>query len=209
MADDQDKSQQTEDASQKRIDDARKKGQVPTSKEPATAIAFLLISSLAVTGLGAWLASHMMNMMVIYLSGAVQLDTTPKGMQHLLMSVTWDLAMMILPVAVPVMLIGMLVAFLVSGPVFTFETLQPKFEKVSPMKGFKRLFSTKSLAEFIKSILKRLPKRELVLLTLYYYEELTMKEVAMVLGLTESRISQLHGQMVVRLRGSLKLDEVK
>ncbi|MDQ6974567.1 MAG: flagellar biosynthesis protein FlhB [Mariprofundaceae bacterium] len=154
MADDQDKSQQTEDASQKRIDDARQKGQVPTSKEPATAIAFLLISSLAVTGLGAWLASHMMNMMVVYLSGTVQLDTTPKGMQHLLASVAWDLAMMILPVAIPVMLVGMLVAFLVSGPVFTFETLKPKAEKVSPMKGFKRLFSTKSLAEFIKSILK-------------------------------------------------------
>jgi len=154
VADDQDKSQQTEDASQKRIDDARKKGQVPTSKEPATAIAFLLISSLAVTGLGAWLASHMMNMMVVYLSGSVHLDATSVGMQKLLTSVSWDLAMMILPVALPVMIVGMLVAFLVSGPVFTFETLKPKMEKVSPMKGFKRLFSTKSLAEFVKSILK-------------------------------------------------------
>jgi len=154
VADDQDKSQQTEDASEKRIEDARKKGQVPTSKEPATAIAFLLLSSLAVTGLGAWLASHMMNMMVVYFSGAVQLDLTPSGMQTLLASVLWDSMMMILPVAIPIMLVGMLVAFLVSGPVFTFETLKPKAEKVSPMKGFKRLFSTKSLAEFIKSILK-------------------------------------------------------
>jgi len=154
VADEQDKSQQTEDASQKRIDDARQKGQVPTSKEPATAIAFLLISSLAVTGLGAWLASHMMNMMVIYLSGSVHLDTTAVGMQKLFTSVTWDLAMMILPVALPVMFVGMLVAFLVSGSVFTFETLKPKMEKVSPLKGLQRLFSTKSLAEFIKSILK-------------------------------------------------------
>lgn len=154
MADDQDKSQQTEDASPKRIEDARKKGQVPASKEPSTALAFLLISSLAVTGLGAWLASHMMNMMVLYLSGSVHLDATTVGMQKMLTSIAWDLAMMILPVAVPVMLAGMLVAFLVSGPVFTFETMKPKFEKVSPMKGFKRLFSTKSLAEFVKSILK-------------------------------------------------------
>ncbi len=52
-----------------------------------------------------------------------------------------------------------------------------------------------------------LPKREGVLLTLYYYEELTMKEVALVLGLTESRVSQIHSQMVVRLRSILKLDE--
>ena len=154
MADDQDKSQQTEDASDKRIEDARKKGQVPSSKEPSTALAYLIISSLAVTGLGTWLAAHMMHMMTIYLSGQVHLDPTTVGMQKLLTSIAWDLAMMILPIAVPVMLLGMLVAFLVSGPVFTFETMKPKFEKISPMKGFKRLFSTKSLAEFIKSILK-------------------------------------------------------
>jgi len=154
VADDQDKSQQTEDASEKRIEDARKKGQVPTSKEPATAISFLLFSSLAVTGLGAWLASHMMNMMVLYLSGTVQLDTTPKGMQSLLADVMWDVALMTLPVAIPIILVSMLLVFLVSGPVFTFETLKPKAEKVSPMKGFKRLFSIKSLAEFIKSVLK-------------------------------------------------------
>jgi len=51
-----------------------------------------------------------------------------------------------------------------------------------------------------------LPKREGILLTLYYYEELTMKEVAMILGLTESRVSQIHSQMVIRLRAALKLD---
>ncbi|MBL4775724.1 MAG: EscU/YscU/HrcU family type III secretion system export apparatus switch protein, partial [Mariprofundus sp.] len=50
---------------------------------------------------------------------------------------------------------GMLDGALInSGPVFTFETMKPKLEKVSPLKGFKRLFSTKSLAEFVKSILK-------------------------------------------------------
>ncbi|MDQ6994991.1 MAG: FliA/WhiG family RNA polymerase sigma factor [Mariprofundaceae bacterium] len=72
-----------------------------------------------------------------------------------------------------------------------------------------RQLASKQFIEKLAHAMERLPKRELVLLTLYYYEELTMKEVAMVLGLTESRISQLHGQMVVRLRGSLKLDEMK
>jgi len=61
---------------------------------------------------------------------------------------------------------------------------------------------TEMLAEAIRS----LPMREKVLLSLYYYEELNMKEVALVLGLTESRVSQLHSQMVLRLRGFLKLD---
>jgi len=154
MADDQDKSQQTEDASDKRIEDARKKGQVPSSKEPSTAISFLVLALIVVTGLGSWLADSMMQMMRFYLSGKSSLEATGKGIQDLLISTSADMAMIILPIALPILLLSVLITFLVSGPVFTFETMQPKLEKISPLKGFKRLFSTKSLAEFIKSILK-------------------------------------------------------
>jgi RNA polymerase sigma factor for flagellar operon FliA len=49
-----------------------------------------------------------------------------------------------------------------------------------------------------------LPEKERLVLSLYYFEELTMKEVGKVLSLTESRISQLHTQAVLRLRGKLK-----
>ncbi len=54
--------------------------------------------------------------------------------------------------------------------------------------------------------IEQLPKREAVLITLYYYEELTMKEIALILGLTESRVSQIHSQTMLRIRGILKLD---
>lgn len=66
------------------------------------------------------------------------------------------------------------------------------------------------VSEFVNRLagaIDALPKREGILVTLYYYEELTMKEVALVLGLTESRVSQIHSQMVVRLRSTLKLGE--
>ncbi len=154
MAEEQDKSQQTEEATPKRIEDARKKGQVPNSKEPSTALSFLLLASLAVTGMGAWMVSVCMDMARSYLSGAVKLVADPQGIQNLLVSVMTDVALLVLPVAVPIMLAGMLVVFLITGPVFTFETLKPKFEKISPLKGLKRLFSTRSLAEFVKSIVK-------------------------------------------------------
>ncbi|MGH8068580.1 MAG: FliA/WhiG family RNA polymerase sigma factor [Candidatus Entotheonellia bacterium] len=49
-----------------------------------------------------------------------------------------------------------------------------------------------------------LPEKERLVLSLYHFEELTMKEVGKVLNLTESRISQLHTQAVLRLRGKLK-----
>ncbi|MDX8388692.1 MAG: FliA/WhiG family RNA polymerase sigma factor [Ghiorsea sp.] len=65
-----------------------------------------------------------------------------------------------------------------------------------------------AMGEFVGKLseaIEKLPKREAVLLSLYYYEELTMKEVALVLNLTESRVSQVHSQMVIRLRGILQL----
>jgi len=48
-----------------------------------------------------------------------------------------------------------------------------------------------------------LPERERMVLTLYYYEELTMKEIGLTLGVVESRVSQIHSSAVVRLRTSL------
>ena len=61
---------------------------------------------------------------------------------------------------------------------------------------------TQMLARAITS----LPTREKVLISLYYYEELNMKEIALVMDITESRVSQLHSQMVLRLRTRLGLD---
>ncbi len=154
MSDEQDKSQQTEDASEKRLEDARNKGQVATSREPSTAIAFLILASLSVTGLGVWLTERSEGLLKHYLSGTARIDYTPEGMQTLLINLSIDIALMVLPVAIPMVLLGMLAVFLVTGPVFTFETLQPKLDKISPMKGLGRLFSSKSIAEFVKSVSK-------------------------------------------------------
>ncbi|GMQ99670.1 MAG: flagellar biosynthesis protein FlhB [Zetaproteobacteria bacterium] len=155
MPDEQDKSQQTEDASPKKIEDARKKGQVPSSKEPSTAIAFLVLAGLGITGIGSWTLQHITRMMRHYFSvGTEMLRADGPGMQSLLFSISGDMGMIILPIVLPMMILGILVTVMVSGPVFTFETLKPKLEKISPLAGFKRMFSTKGMAEFVKSVLK-------------------------------------------------------
>ncbi|MGL6015417.1 MAG: FliA/WhiG family RNA polymerase sigma factor [Selenomonadaceae bacterium] len=56
-----------------------------------------------------------------------------------------------------------------------------------------------SLAEAIE----RLPEKEKIVISLYYYEELTLKEISLILKLSEARISQLHTKAVFRLRGYL------
>ncbi|HZP41925.1 MAG TPA: FliA/WhiG family RNA polymerase sigma factor [Candidatus Binatia bacterium] len=58
--------------------------------------------------------------------------------------------------------------------------------------------------ELVAEAIGRLPEREKIVVTLYYHEELTMKEVGAVLGLTESRVSQLHSQAMLRLKGWLR-----
>ncbi len=52
--------------------------------------------------------------------------------------------------------------------------------------------------------IEELPEKERMVLTLYYYEELTMKEIGLTLGVVESRVSQIHSSAVSRLRASLQ-----
>lgn len=51
--------------------------------------------------------------------------------------------------------------------------------------------------------IKDLPPREKEVIALYYYEELTLKEIGLVLGVTESRVSQLHSKAILRLKAKL------
>lgn len=52
--------------------------------------------------------------------------------------------------------------------------------------------------------IQRLPKEERLLITLYYYEEMTMKEIGVVLKVSESRVSQIHTQALLRLRNAVE-----
>jgi RNA polymerase sigma factor for flagellar operon FliA len=57
--------------------------------------------------------------------------------------------------------------------------------------------------EALADAISRLPEREKLVITLYYYEELTLREIGEVLGVTESRVSQLHTKAVLRLKSRI------
>jgi RNA polymerase sigma factor for flagellar operon FliA len=57
--------------------------------------------------------------------------------------------------------------------------------------------------EILADAIARLPEREKLVITLYYYEELTLREIGEVLGVTESRVSQLHTKAILRLKSRL------
>lgn len=66
------------------------------------------------------------------------------------------------------------------------------------------LFVGKELQHRLKQVIEALPKKEKLVISLYYYDEMTMKEIGMILDLTESRVCQLHTQAILHLRGTLK-----
>jgi RNA polymerase sigma factor for flagellar operon FliA len=63
-----------------------------------------------------------------------------------------------------------------------------------------RVFERKEIKNQLKSIIKRLPEKQRVILALYYYEELTLADIGKVLGVSESRVSQILKQTLIDIR---------
>lgn len=71
---------------------------------------------------------------------------------------------------------------------------------VKPYEGVQK----QALKESLVSAIDNLPEREKLVLSLYYDEELNLKEIGQILGVSESRVSQIHSQAALRLRSKLK-----
>ena len=70
-----------------------------------------------------------------------------------------------------------------------------------------KVVDASELKDRVADAIARLPEREKLVIALYYYENLTLREIGEVLGVTESRISQLHTKAVLRLRSRLAGDD--
>jgi len=66
------------------------------------------------------------------------------------------------------------------------------------------LLNLKDVRDIIAGAIDALPKNERFVISMYYYDELTMKEIGLVLGITESRVSQIHNKAIIRLRAKLR-----
>ncbi|MFN8111439.1 MAG: FliA/WhiG family RNA polymerase sigma factor [Thermoleophilia bacterium] len=68
------------------------------------------------------------------------------------------------------------------------------------------LLDITELRDTLADAIARLPEREKIVIALYYYDQLTLREIGEVLGVTESRVSQLHTKAILRLKGRLQGD---
>ena len=94
-----------------------------------------------------------------------------------------------------------------SGQLLPFEELmaeggESRLESRAQESPFAQLLDQEKRQQLVEAI-EALPEREKLLMALYYQEELNLKEIGAVLGVSESRVCQLHSQAVSRLRGRL------
>lgn len=76
-------------------------------------------------------------------------------------------------------------------------------EKIDQNNPFSLLASSE-LKETLRDAIEALPEREKLVLSLYYYEDMTLKEIGLIMELTESRVCQIHSKAILRLKNSLK-----
>lgn len=93
-------------------------------------------------------------------------------------------------------------AFSEGHPINLMDNIEDPNEK-NPLNILMELDQKKVVARLIDA----LPKKEKLVLSLYYWEELTMKEVGAVMGLTESRVCQLHNQALIRLKTKISKEQ--
>jgi len=72
-----------------------------------------------------------------------------------------------------------------------------------------QVLDASELKDRLAEAISALPEREKLVIALYYYENLTLREIGEVLGVTESRISQLHTKAVLRLKSRLQGDNLR
>lgn len=153
MAEQNKDQERTEQATPKKLEDARKKGQVAKSQDAASVS--VLLAGLIIFWFGSSGAIKQMAALTRWLlteSGRFNLDCDT--IQHLLVGLMYKIAILILPLFLAVLLMALLVNYLQVGFVLSAEAIIPKLSKIDPVKGLQKLVSVRSLVELVKNIFK-------------------------------------------------------
>ncbi len=149
MADDAEK---TEEPTPKKIEDARKEGNVPKSQDTSGVIT-LFVAILAILMLFPFIAKHMLFLSQYYFS-LVGTHLDKLFMLDIAIVTFREVLLMVLPLALAVAVAGVIAALAQFGFLFTTKAIMPDFKKIDPIKGTKNLFSMKKVIEGVKITFK-------------------------------------------------------
>ena len=159
--------EKTEEPTERRIEESRKKGQVARSKELNTLLS-LMAAAIGMVFLGQYLIADLFDLM----TQGLAFEPTRLTSSDQMFEVIREQMSMGLAAILPVLGLLVFAAFLgpvaMGGAVFSVESLAPKLEKLSPIKGLGRMFGIQSLMELIKALCKFLLVATAAIIIIYY-----------------------------------------
>lgn len=185
--------EKTEPATPKRREDTRKKGKVAKSMELNSA--FILVFGLLILFFGGTtLAARLAVIARDVFASASVLDVTPASVHRGVVDGVGTLGLVLAPIVGALMMIGLTASYAQVGFLFSLEPMQPRWEKLNPIKGIQKLFaSRRSLVEMLKNLLKI----GIVALVAYFSVEGIMEEALTVMdGDVESILGFMGGASV-------------
>jgi flagellar biosynthetic protein FlhB len=202
MSDENDSSDKTEDPTQKRLDDAHEKGDVAKSQEVNTwfvlAGATLVLSSFH-GSIGGGILAPLRNLV----ANSWMIRTDGAGLMALSQSLGYS---MMAALGVPFLMFAIAAIagnMIQHRLVWSAESLKPKFNKVSPGAGFKRIFGKQGLANFVKGLFKVIALGAVMTAVLwperYRLEAMVRFDVSSIMVVTTSLTLQLMGAVVAML----------
>lgn len=153
MAEEAPTGERTEDATAKRRNDFREKGQVAQSKEVQTA-ALLTILLLFWTFYLPHFFREFTTLLIVIFEAGGEVFVTPSKTMEFFYFLLQELGMLMAPLFFLVLLIGFFSSFFQIGWLFTTKPFEPDLNKLNPISGLGRIFSKKSIVELLKSIFK-------------------------------------------------------
>ena len=153
MAEDQDKAQQTEEPTAKRLEQAHEHGDVVKSAELTT---FILLGggTLAIAIFGKYAALSLAHSLSLFLQQPEAMSVDGAGLQAMMRLLLPKLAMTLAPFFAIMIAAGLAGHMLQSRPSLSFDKVIPDFSKLSPMAGFKRLFGAEGWMNLLKGLAK-------------------------------------------------------
>jgi len=145
--------EKTEQATPKKRQEAREKGQVAKSVELNTA--FLLLASIIFFYFNAHsLGVHLKDVFVYFITLSSHYELTVTSFPKIVKEITYIMFVILTPFLIVMLLVSFLVNVAQVGFMITPKAMELKFDKLNPINGFKNMFSMRSFGELVKSILK-------------------------------------------------------
>lgn len=154
MADEDDKDSKSEDPTEKKISDTLDKGNVPFSREVTNVASMLAITLVAIFYAPEFAFEIAKSLRSVFANSTDWSLGSGEEVMHLSSHLVIGISLLTLPIILPIMIAGLISSLVQNRPRLVVDRIHLKAERISLMKGLKRLFGWHTVKEFLKSIFK-------------------------------------------------------